>query len=153
MNSFSTLVLPFLVCGLFVLPKSLESAKVGLDQMPLTSGDRAISLLTTKIEKDGIYRWTKLGCLHFDASEDGLFYLIEIREKHGNGCPGDPGVLPIVDRFRVNRQDGNVLWYNLLSQSLKTEDFLPYEKFAVCKQKQNKSNLSYEKFLHCIQKS
>jgi hypothetical protein len=148
MNSLSVLVLPFFVSNLFVLPK-LDSLEVR-SQSTLTSGDRAVSLLTTKIKKDGIYNWTKLGCLHFNASEDGQFYLIEIREKHGNGCPGDPGVIPIVDRFRVNRQDGNVLWYNLLSQSLKTEDFLPYEKFAVCKQRQNRSNLSYEKFLQCI---
>lgn len=37
-------------------------------------------------------------CVSFAVEEDGD---IAVREDHGGACPGDPGVAPVIDRFRV----------------------------------------------------
>ena len=37
---------------------------------------------------------------------------IAIRERHTGRCGGDPHTSPVVDRFRVIRGSGRILWYD-----------------------------------------
>ncbi|WP_019865787.1 hypothetical protein [Methylovulum miyakonense] len=39
---------------------------------------------------------------------------IAVREIHDDGCPGDPDIVPVVDRFRLLRGSKKLLWYNFV---------------------------------------
>lgn len=47
-----------------------------------------------------------------------------VRERHGDGCPGDPQTSPVRDRFRV-QADGTLLWYDVVNA-----DFVDYAERA-----------------------
>lgn len=47
-----------------------------------------------------------------------------VREKHGDGCPGDPQTAPVRDRYRVERS-GAILWYDVAEG-----DFVGYAQRA-----------------------
>ncbi|MBB4126767.1 hypothetical protein GGR77_002057 [Xanthomonas translucens] len=47
-----------------------------------------------------------------------------VREKHGDGCPGDPQTAPVRDRYRVERS-GEILWYDVAEG-----DFVGYAQRA-----------------------
>lgn len=71
-------------------------------------------MLATRVEKDKLYSWTTISCLSFLISEQAEKYFdIEIHEKHGGQCPGDPNTFPIIDRFRIQRVTGRIQWYNI----------------------------------------
>ncbi|MCI2244638.1 hypothetical protein L3067_08480 [Xanthomonas sp. PPL568] len=48
---------------------------------------------------------------------------IAVREKHGDGCPGDPQTEPVRDRFRVERS-GAIRWYDVVDG-----DFVDYAQW------------------------
>jgi hypothetical protein len=77
------------------------------------SEDQAINRLITIVQRDRLYTaWTKLECLTFTTEATSAQYFdIAIREKHEGKCLGDPGVSPIVDRFRVFRHAKKILWF------------------------------------------
>ena len=59
--------------------------------------------------------WAKIECLQFMVEQqDDKQTDIEMREKHGDGCPGDPATAPIVDRFRIETASGAILRYDIL---------------------------------------
>lgn len=77
------------------------------------SEDQAVDLLARKVNADGLYPASRQGeCLSF-AVEQRLDtrYEIAVREKHGEGCPGDPGTGPVLDRFEV-QGDGKLRRYD-----------------------------------------
>ena len=77
------------------------------------SEDQAVDLLAKKVNADGLYPASRQGeCLSF-AIEQRLDerYEIAVREKHGEGCPGDPGTGPVLDRFEV-QGDGKLRRYD-----------------------------------------
>jgi hypothetical protein len=43
--------------------------------------------------------------------DDNEGFDIAVRERHGNGCPGDPQTSPVRDRFRVEHS-GAIRWYD-----------------------------------------
>ncbi|WP_369976624.1 hypothetical protein [Xanthomonas bundabergensis] len=45
------------------------------------------------------------------ASTEPAAIEFAVREKHGDGCPGDPQTAPVRDRYRVERS-GAILWYD-----------------------------------------
>ena len=62
-----------------------------------------------------IYSNTPKECLGYvviDATN--LVYDIGISEHHGGKCSGDPQVQPVVVRFRVERDTGKLLWYDMV---------------------------------------
>ena len=55
----------------------------------------------------------KIECLQFMTEQDSAGHTdIAMREKHGNGCPGDPATSPVVDRFRIEKPSGIILRYD-----------------------------------------
>ena len=77
------------------------------------SEDQAINRLIKIARRDALYAsWTKLECLAFTTESTSIQYFdIAIREKHEGKCPGDPGVNPIIDKYRVFRESKKILWY------------------------------------------
>jgi len=85
-------------------------------QTAITHEKDAIALVWKKIKTDKLYEWRKYDeCLAF-VTEDttDANYDIGVHENHVGRCGGDPITFPIVDRFRVNRTTGNLMWYNFI---------------------------------------
>ncbi len=81
-----------------------------------TPEDRALDALARRLRSDGVY---PDGCVAFvaetpdpDAGEGAFEFAA--RERHGNGCPGDPQTSPVRDRYRVAR-DGTLSWYDVVN--------------------------------------
>jgi hypothetical protein len=49
---------------------------------------------------------------------------IAIRERHTGKCGGDPHTSPVVDRFRVIRGSGRILWYDPVGG-----EYVPFDRF------------------------
>lgn len=65
-------------------------------------------------------------CLSFMAEgEIGEHFDVAIRERHTGKCGGDERTSPIVDRFRVERGSGAILWYDPAAGG-----YAPFEAFA-----------------------
>lgn len=80
----------------------------------VSEGPEALKALERRVTVDRLYAdWARPGCLRFEVeAENPHSFDLAIREKHGNGCPGDPHVSPIVDRFRLYRNSDVLLWYD-----------------------------------------
>lgn len=86
---------------------------------------QALDMLVKKIQEDKLYdSWTTMACLSFvtEEDEDADYVDFAIRERHVEGCPGDPETAPIVDRFRVSRTKKIIQWYSAME-----DQWLPYE--------------------------
>ena len=97
---------------------------------------QALDVLIARIKMDKVYEsWApNLSCLLFLTEEKAKNYFdFAIREKHGDGCPGDPNTAPIVDRFRVNRVTKNIQWYDPVEDELR-----PYKTMLKLRQKQGR---------------
>ncbi|MCC4587012.1 hypothetical protein LL962_07785 [Xanthomonas sp. NCPPB 1067] len=84
---------------------------------------RALHALEARLQSDQAY---PDNCISI-VSEPGdapvpQSFEFAVRERHGNGCPGDPQTSPVRDRFRVNA-NGEVLWYDVVNA-----DFVDYAK-------------------------
>lgn len=102
-------------------------------------GNRAMDVLQARLSADHAY--PDLQCLGYaveDASGDDAAadagaaasvasapaaIEIAVREKHGDGCPGDPQTEPVRDRFRVERS-GAIQWYDVVDG-----DFVEYAQW------------------------
>ncbi|MET0551365.1 MAG: hypothetical protein ABW002_19075 [Xanthomonas sp.] len=100
---------------------------------------RAMEMLQARLSADHAY--PDLQCLGYaveDASADDAAadagaagsaasgpaaIEIAVREKHGDGCPGDPQTEPVRDRFRVERS-GAIRWYDVVDG-----DFVDYAQW------------------------
>ena len=92
---------------------------------------RALDMLETRLAADHVYADAQ--CLQYDAETDAepvaddaaasppattgaaaapAAIEFAVREKHGDGCPGDPQTAPVRDRYRVERS-GAILWYDV----------------------------------------
>jgi len=98
---------------------------------------QALDVLVSRIKMDKLYdsRAPNLSCLLFLTEEKAKNYFdFAIREKHGDGCPGDPDTAPIVDRFRVNRVTRSIQWYDPIEG-----EFRPYKTMLKLRQEQSDS--------------
>ncbi len=96
-----------------------KSAPTDNRKVHIIKENEALDLLIKSIEGTGLYAdWTKMECL-IVLTEDSTekYFDFAIREKHKDDCPGDPNTAPLVDRFRVDRVTGQILWYDLLSDA------------------------------------
>jgi hypothetical protein len=79
------------------------------------SETQAVSLLTTRIEKDAVYAPMALACLSLVVEgRSSASFEIAVREKHGGRCGGDPQTSPVLDRFKVDRASGAIGVYDVL---------------------------------------
>jgi hypothetical protein len=87
--------------------------------------EQAVELVASKAVP--VYRGTTSPeCLSFMAEgEIRQDFDIAIRERHSGKCGGDPQTSPIVDRFRVRRGTGTVLWYDVASG-----EYVPFDRFV-----------------------
>ncbi|WP_257385570.1 hypothetical protein [Tahibacter caeni] len=54
-------------------------------------------------------------CLSLLVEEkEPAFFGIAVYEKHGDGCPGDPATMPVLDRFQVDVATGALRRYDVL---------------------------------------
>lgn len=54
-------------------------------------------------------------CLSLLVEErEPAFFGIAVYEKHGDGCPGDPATMPVLDRFRVDLATGALRRYDVV---------------------------------------
>ncbi|QDI04391.1 MULTISPECIES: hypothetical protein [Xanthomonas translucens group] len=92
---------------------------------------RALDMLQARLAADHVY--ADAPCLQYAAETDAepvaadaaasssastepastasAVIEVAVREKHGDGCPGDPQTAPVRDRYRVERS-GAILWYD-----------------------------------------
>jgi hypothetical protein len=86
--------------------------------------EQAVELVASKAVP--VYRsWTKPECLSFMAEgEIREDFDIAIRERHTGKCGGDPQTSPVVDRFRVPRGSGTILWYDPVNG-----EYVAFERF------------------------
>lgn len=73
---------------------------------------RALAVLTKQLRKDDAYHdASTLRCVYILPVEQVRDFIeFDVREKHGGPCPGDPGIAPRLDSFRVARLDGQIEW-------------------------------------------
>ncbi|ELQ05792.1 hypothetical protein [Xanthomonas translucens] len=102
---------------------------------------RALDMLQTRLAADHVY--ADAPCLQYAAETDAdpvaadaaaspspsteyaaAAIDVAVREKHGDGCPGDPQTAPVRDRYRVERS-GAILWYDVAEG-----DFVGYAQRA-----------------------
>jgi hypothetical protein len=101
--------------------------------VPAFDESRAMDLLQARLAADHAY--PDLQCLGYAAEDEGNADVapsaapapaaieIAVREKHGDGCPGDPQTEPVRDRFRVERS-GAIRWYDVVDG-----DFVDYAQW------------------------
>jgi len=54
-----------------------------------------------------------------EEDEVALCYQYAIQERHGNGCPGDPETSPIVDRYRIGKNNLIIRHWNPINDTWK----------------------------------
>ncbi|AVQ06168.1 TPA: hypothetical protein HH295_13355 [Xanthomonas vasicola pv. zeae] len=86
---------------------------------------RALNALEARLQSDHVYPDNCIGIMaeEGDAPSPESFDFA-VRERHGDGCPGDPQTSPVRDRFRV-QADGTLLWYDVVNG-----DFVDYAERA-----------------------
>ncbi|MFZ6818527.1 hypothetical protein [Undibacterium sp. Ji22W] len=81
-----------------------------------TPEDQALDLLIARIEGTSFYKTRqKLECLRFTKThETRVYFDFKIYENHnGKNCPGDVGVAPTVDTFRVLKKSKKIMLYQV----------------------------------------
>ncbi len=82
---------------------------------PSLTEDDAIELVQAAVRSRRYYSDQR--CLSYSPEgSDATGFDVAVREAHGDGCPGDPDVAPIRDRFRVDSNRG-VLRYDVASNT------------------------------------
>ncbi len=81
--------------------------------------DATTAALVEIVKKDEQYAdWIKIECVQFvTEAQDERQTDIAMREKHGEGCPGDPATSPVIDRFRVEKASGAILRYDVIEDN------------------------------------
>jgi len=96
----------------FLLLASAFVGSVGASpSSPSAKEDAAIGLLLSALRTSHFFSGrVALDCVGFSVpSSDGENYEIDVRETHARGCPGDFGVEPVIETFRVNLSTHRIL--------------------------------------------
>lgn len=97
------------------------------------SEQESVKLLTQKVKSNRLYPWANFDCLAFIVEDKTNTSIdIAVREIHDGKCPGDPGVSPVVDRFRVMRSTKTILWFDFVTGK--------YARFAQAKSRRQDNN-------------
>ena len=97
---------------------SIEGGAPGAPPPAALAPADPVALLVKQAEADHLYDLRCVSVLP-DGQEQGKTIVV-VREKHGDGCPGDPAVAPTRDRYRVDA-NGVIEWMDILKDS-----YLPY---------------------------
>jgi hypothetical protein len=128
MNTSRPFRLPLVLPLLTAIVLAVAFALTGCSKRELTE-DQAVELVSKQVIADQRYPASQNGaCLAFQverASQSS--HEIAVREKHGDGCPGDPGTGPVVDRFEV-QDNGKLRLYDPVAGSF--SDYVPADKSA-----------------------
>ncbi|HWU52776.1 MAG TPA: hypothetical protein VN153_08165 [Tahibacter sp.] len=74
----------------------------------------AVNRLQQQLQRSADYR-SHGECLSLLVEErEPAFFGIAVYEKHGDGCPGDPATMPVLDRFRVDLATGALRRYDVV---------------------------------------
>jgi hypothetical protein len=89
--------------------------------------NKALDYLFNKIENSKVYETRiKMSCLStITEDKTAQYFDVGLHEKHDEVCGGDPTTSPVVDRFRVYRNNHKVLWYDVVN-----DEYLPFVKFV-----------------------
>lgn len=72
----------------------------------------AVNRLQQELKRSADYR-AHGNCLSLLVEEsEPAFFGIAVYEKHGDGCPGDPATMPVLDRFQVDAATGALRRYD-----------------------------------------
>ncbi|ATS50763.1 hypothetical protein XAP3CFBP6996_005435 [Xanthomonas citri pv. fuscans CFBP 6996] len=86
---------------------------------------RALEALEARLQGDHVYPDNCISIMAEDGDAPAPdTFDFAVRERHGDGCPGDPQTSPVRDRFRV-QADGTLLWYDVVNA-----DFVDYAERA-----------------------
>ena len=86
---------------------------------------RALQALEARLQGDHVYPDNCISIMAEDGDAPAPdTFDFSVRERHGDGCPGDPQTSPVRDRFRV-QADGTLLWYDVVNA-----DFVDYAERA-----------------------
>jgi hypothetical protein len=79
----------------------------------VADADQALQRLVAQLRRDALYPDNCVSYASEDdaGASDGFTFVV--RERHGDGCPGDPQTAPVRDRFRVDH-DGTLHWYDVV---------------------------------------
>jgi hypothetical protein len=86
----------------------------GISTYKITNEGEAITSIQ-ELKKDHRIEdyWATTECVWYQAYEsDRDNYIVEVREKHTGGCPGDPLTSPLVAMFRIEKSTGAITWYD-----------------------------------------
>lgn len=77
------------------------------------SEDAALDHLLKTFERRGTYKHRiALDCIALVTEETTrAWFEVAVRETHKAPCAGDPGVMPVIDRYKVYRKSGRIEWY------------------------------------------
>ncbi|MCC8361898.1 hypothetical protein LK996_02210 [Lysobacter sp. A6] len=88
-------------------------------QPGVSSEEAALAVLEKRLSAENLY---PDGCIQIfpeTAEQEGAAaparFDFAVHEKHGDGCPGDPGTSPVRDRFAVEAETGSLLWMDFTS--------------------------------------
>lgn len=85
------------------------------------SKEKTFVLIKEKLQKDPKNRdWISIqkNCInHFFNKEISSYLEIELREKHGGNCPGDPHTMPLIGMYRIYKDDFRILVFNIINNT------------------------------------
>lgn len=74
----------------------------------------AVNRLQQQLKRSAAYR-IHGECLSLLVEEsEPAFFGIAVYEKHGDGCPGDPATMPVLDRFQIDAVTGALRRYDVV---------------------------------------
>lgn len=90
----------------------LSASRDEAHEARMHDAERALQRLAARLQRDKVYADAcNAFVLEGDADDGSRSFDIAVRERHGDGCPGDPQSSPVRDRFRIAR-DGAIRWYD-----------------------------------------
>ena len=96
----------------------------------LESDQSTIKILRERLVETHMY--PRMECLTFGVEEnDSTTVSITLREVHNETCGGDPGVEPIIDRYRVIRSSKQIEWYDVIQ-----DEYRPFSEAVRSRQGQ-----------------
>lgn len=96
--------------SLFVIPFLFSTAiPARANQSRLLDKNAALQTVAARILNNSQYRNIRMNCLSFvTVDSNASFFDVIVHEKQGNGCPSLSNSKPIVERFRINRNNSRI---------------------------------------------
>lgn len=117
------LVLPFLF---------FTAIPARANQSQLLDKNTALQKIAARILNDSQYRNIQMKCLSFvTVNSNASFFDFIAHEKYGDGCPNVSNLKPIVERFRINRNNFKVEQFDKVGNRWIAENKIQLKKTNV----------------------